>query len=114
MRALGMDGFGSAEQAKVGELPKPETLPDDLLVGVTAASVNPVDWKEMAGYLAQVYGEYGKWAPGFDACGIVEQVGSNVSGFAKGDRVVLLADRREGPQSGTLAEYVRVPARLAA
>jgi len=114
MRALVMDGFGSPDQAKLGELPKPETLPDDLLVRVTAAAVNPVDWKEMAGYLAQVYGEYGQWAPGFDACGIVEQVGSNVSGFAKGDRVVLLADRREGPQSGTLAEYVRVPARLAA
>src|SRR5579872_5685462 len=63
MRALVMDGFGSPDQAKLGELPKPETLPDDLLVRVTAAAVNPVDWKEMAGYLAQVYGEYGKWAP---------------------------------------------------
>lgn len=114
MRALVMSGFGSPDQAKPGDLPKPETLPDDLLVRVSAAAVNPVDWKEMAGYLAQVYGEYGQWAPGFDACGIVEDVGGNVSGFAKGDRVVLLADRREGPQSGTLAEYVRVPARLAA
>lgn len=114
MRALVMDGFGAPDQAKPGELPKPEAGPDDLLVRVSAAAVNPVDWKEMAGYLAQVYGEYGKWAPGFDACGKVEQVGSNVKDFAVGDRVVLLADRREGPQSGTLAEYVRVPARLAA
>jgi NADPH2:quinone reductase len=109
-----MDGFGAPSQAKFGELPKPEAGPDDLLVRVRAAAVNPVDWKEMAGYLAQVYGEYGKWAPGFDACGTVETVGSNVTDFAVGDRVVLLADRREGPQSGTLAEYVRVPARLAA
>jgi NADPH:quinone reductase-like Zn-dependent oxidoreductase len=109
-----MEGFGSPTQAKPGELPKPETRPDDLLVHVSAAGVNPVDWKEMAGYLAQVYGEYsGGWAPGFDACGTVAEVGSNVSGFSVGERVVLLSDRRDG-QSGTLAEYVRVPARLAA
>ena len=113
MRALVMDGFGSPNQTKLGELPKPECRPDDLLVRVKAAAVNPVDWKEMAGYLAQVYGQYKLWAPGFDACGQVEQVGSKVTGFAVGDRVVLLSDRREG-QSGTFAEYVRVPARLAA
>lgn len=113
MRALVMNGFGAPNQAKPGELPKPECRPDDLLVRVSAAAVNPVDWKEMAGYLVSVYGEYGPWAPGFDACGKVEQVGGNVKGFAVGDRVVLLSDRREG-QSGTFAEYVRVPARLAA
>jgi NADPH:quinone reductase-like Zn-dependent oxidoreductase len=114
MRAVVMQGFGTPDQARPGELPKPDYGPDDVLVRIHAAAANPVDWKEMAGYLASVYGEYGpSWAPGFDACGIVEAVGGNVGGLAVGDRVVVLSDRRDG-QSGTFAEYARVPAKLAA
>lgn len=114
MRAFVMDGFGKAGQARPGELPKPECRPDDLLVRIAAAGVNPTDWKEMEGNLADFYPPYEKqWAPGFDGAGIVEEVGANVTGFAPGDRVVLMSDRRGG-QCGTYAEYVHVPAHLAA
>ena len=114
MRALVMTGFGPAGNATIGELPEPEPRPGNLLVKLAAAAVNPVDWKEMAGHLTGFYGDYGgRWAPGFDGSGIVEAIGAGVTDFAPGDRVVLLSDRREG-QSGTFAEYARVPARLAA
>lgn len=113
MRALVMEGFGPPSQAKFGELPKPECRPDDVLVRLGAAGINPVDWKEMAGYLADIYPPYDRhWAPGYDGAGLVEAVGSAVTDFAPGDRVVVLSDRRGG--SGTLADYVRVPHTLAA
>src|SRR5258708_26154014 len=114
MRAFVMEGFGHARKARPGELPKPECGPDDLLVRIAAAGVNPTDWKEMEGNLVNFYPAYApRWAPGFDGAGIVEQVGSDVTGFAPGDRVVLMSDRRGG-QSGTYAEYVRVAQHLVA
>jgi len=114
MRAFVMDGFGPASKASPGELPKPECGPDDLLVKIAAAGVNPTDWKEMEGNLVDFYPPYEpRWAPGFDGAGIVEQVGANVTGFAPGDRVVLMSDRRGG-QCGTYAEYVRVAQHLIA
>lgn len=114
MRAFVMEGFGSPGRASVGTLPKPECRPDDLLVRVVAAGVNPTDWKEMEGNLVAFYPPYEpRWAPGFDGAGIVEEIGSAVSGFRPGDQVVLLSDRRGG-QSGTFAEYVRVDQKLAA
>jgi NADPH2:quinone reductase len=107
MRALVMEGFGPPEQATLGELTMPDCGPEDVLVRLGAAGINPVDWKEMAGYLAQVYPPYPpRWAPGYDGAGIVVSVGRAVTEFAPGDRVVVLSDRRVG--SGTLADYVRV------
>ena len=52
MRALVMEGFGPPEQARPGELTMPQYGPDDVLVQLGAAGINPVDWKEMAGFLA--------------------------------------------------------------
>lgn len=114
MRAAVMRGFGPATQVVPGALPKPQCRPGDLLVRVVAAGVNPTDWKEIEGNLTSFYPPYEpQWAPGFDAAGIVERVGESVRGFAAGDRVMLMSDRREG-QCGTFAEYVRVDQKLAA
>lgn len=63
--------------------PLPEPGPQDLLVEVSAAALNPVDGKTRA-----------RMAPGdtprplgFDACGRVAATGAQVTGFAPGDRV---------------------------
>src|SRR4051812_5207134 len=58
--------------------------PRDLLVRVRAVSVNPVDYKvrqsrTSSGGKAEVLG--------WDAVGIVEELGGEVSGFKLGDRV---------------------------
>jgi NADPH:quinone reductase len=114
MRAFVMQGFGGSDQASPGTLAKPQCRSGDLLVRVAAAGVNPTDWKEMEGNLVNFYPPYEpRWAPGFDGAGIVEEVGAGVAGFRRGDRVVLMSDRRGG-QSGTFAEYVRVSEKLAA
>lgn len=108
MRAFIMEGFGEPHQAVVGELPLPEIGPDDLLVRIRAAALNPVDWKEMAGLLASFYPPYpARWVPGFDGSGVVEAVGSEVREFSPGDHVLVRPDRTAG--HGTLAQYAKVP-----
>lgn len=69
----------------VDEQPVPEPGAGDLLVRVTAVGMNPVDYK------ARVL--FGKdLVLGWDACGIVEKIGTNVAGFEVGDRVYYAGD----------------------
>ena len=63
-------------------IPKPAT--GQLLVKVAAAALNPSDWKShVMGYYKGPYPMVG----GFDGAGVVEDVGEDVTGFTKGDRV---------------------------
>jgi len=64
------------------DLPKPTPGPRDLLVQVRAVSVNPVDTKIRAGSMATE-----PRILGWDAVGIVREVGSEVSLFQPGDEV---------------------------
>jgi NADPH2:quinone reductase len=109
MRALLMQEHGALEKLTLADVPMPECRPDDVVIRVAAAGVNPVDWKEVTGLLARYYGYYtGSWVPGYDAAGIVHEVGANVRDFAVGDRVVAFSDRRENGHNGTFADFVRV------
>lgn len=114
MRAVVVSGFGPPAEARLTDMPMPDFGPDDVLIKVAAAGVNPADWKEGEGNLAQFFGSYpDMWIPGLDAAGIAEAVGSNVRKFKPGDRVVGFSDRSRG-HAGTFAEYVRVPADMMA
>ena len=64
------------------DLPKPTPGPRDLLVAVRAVAVNPVDTKVRAFFATD-----GARVLGWDAVGTVEQVGSDVTLFKKGDTV---------------------------
>jgi NADPH2:quinone reductase len=109
MRAVVMSGFGPPAQARLADVPVPQPESNDVLIKVAAAGVNPVDWKECEGHLAQFYGSYADtWIPGYDAAGTIVAVGRNVAGFKPGDRVVAFSDRRENGHNGTFADYVRV------
>ncbi len=66
------------------ELPEPAPRPGDLLVRVQAISVNPVDVKVRAGVTPPV-GE--AKILGWEAAGIVEAVGAEVTSFRPGDAV---------------------------
>jgi alcohol dehydrogenase len=71
------------------EVPTPEPGERDLLVRVKAVAVNPVDTKVRArqdGVLSDPR------IPGWDAAGVVEAVGSDVSLFHKGDEVYYAGD----------------------
>lgn len=66
------------------DLPKPTPGPRDLLVAVRAVSVNPVDYKLRAGVTPPA-GQ--PRVLGFDAAGVVEAVGAEVTLFRPGDEV---------------------------
>jgi len=91
MKAIGYTDAGpiSAENALVEfDMDIPQPGPNDLLVEVRGISVNPVDVKVRAN--AQPDG-----APrilGFDAAGIVKEVGSETTRFRPGDEVFYAGD----------------------
>jgi len=66
------------------EMPKPKAEEHDLLVRVKAVSVNPVDTKVRS---PKDKVEQTPKIIGYDASGIVEEVGDKVTLFKKGDEV---------------------------
>lgn len=90
------------------ELPTPQIGPHDLLVRIEAISVNPVDTKLRA---PKPHVESQPRVLGYDAAGIVETVGDEVTGFNVGDAVYYAGDVT---RSGSNAQYQAVDARLVA
>jgi NADPH:quinone reductase len=90
------------------ELPTPEIGPHDLLVRVEAISVNPVDTKLRA---PKPLVESQPRVLGFDAAGVVEAVGTDVTDFKPGDEVYYAGDVT---RPGSNAQYQAVDARIVA
>lgn len=108
MKAVGYTKAGSidAKGALVDlEIGRPVPGPRDLLVRVKAVSVNPVDVKVRDG----MEPEGDSRILGFDASGIVEEIGSDVSLFAPGDEVFYAGDLT---RPGTNAEFHAVDERI--
>ena len=96
MKAAVIDSFGPAAHLEVREIPKPEIEPDQVLVEVHAAAVNPIDWKIREGMMAARYGNDFPMVLGLDASGVVVEVGVDVSGLAVGDEVYARSDNGAG------------------
>lgn len=94
------------------ELPRPVPAANQVLVRVLASGVNPLDTKIRAGKAAHARQPLPA-VLGLDMAGIVEEVGSAVSGFQRGDEVYGMVGGVGGNQ-GTLAEYVALNADLLA
>jgi len=84
MHAIGYVRAGAGENLVDLELEKPRPRPRDLLISVKAVSVNPVDVKLRA-HATPAEGQ--ARVLGFDAAGVVEAVGSEVTLFRPGERV---------------------------
>jgi NADPH:quinone reductase-like Zn-dependent oxidoreductase len=110
MKAIQIHQYGGPEVLNLEEIPRPEPAAGELLVRVLAAGVNPVDWKTCAGRgLAKRYGEeHFPLIVGWDVSGIVEEVGSNVTGFEVGDAVFGMP--RFPGIAAAYANYVTAPA----
>jgi NADPH:quinone reductase-like Zn-dependent oxidoreductase len=61
--------------------------PGQVRIAVRAASVNPIDWKNMSGALSGGKPMQGVGYLGYDAAGVVNKVGDQVSGVSVGDEV---------------------------
>src|SRR5215211_1659241 len=98
MRAVVMHETGGADVLRLEETEPPEPADGEVLIGVRAASVNPVDWKYRRGFVeAELPTVLGK-----DVSGTVEV--SRADGFADGD------DAFGYVPGGGYAEFVAAPA----
>jgi NADPH:quinone reductase-like Zn-dependent oxidoreductase len=106
MRAIGQDVLGGPEVLKEVELQRPSPRPNEILVRMRAAGINPTDWKHRAhgGFLGRP-----PFVLGWDVSGVVEEVGIGVARFQPGDEVFGMLPYPFG--HGSHAEFVTGPAR---
>ncbi|MCZ6803304.1 MAG: NADP-dependent oxidoreductase [Proteobacteria bacterium] len=104
MRAVYIDKFGGPNVLKLGKLPVPALAEDQVLVRVSHAGVNPVDWKIREGNLESLFPHAFPLIPGWDMAGTIETVGANVEQFKPGDKVYAYS-RLDTVQHGTYAEF---------
>ncbi|MGW0869518.1 NADP-dependent oxidoreductase [Streptomyces sp. NPDC002740] len=106
MHVIGQNVLGGPEvlEEQVVELPAPR--PNQVLVRVRAAGVNPTDWKHRAtgGFLGEP-----PFVLGWDLSGTVEAVGIGVAAFRPGDEVFGMLPYPFG--HGSHAEYAIAPVR---
>jgi len=98
MRALQYRTYGGPEVVEWAEAPEPQAGPGTIRVAVRAASVNPIDWKIYTGAMSDGAPMSGVGYLGYDAAGVIDQVGEGVTGVSVGDEVL-------GQGQHTQAEY---------
>jgi NADPH:quinone reductase-like Zn-dependent oxidoreductase len=106
MRAISQNVLGGPEVLKEVQVERPAPRPNEVLVRVRAAGVNPTDWKHRAtgGFLGEP-----PFVLGWDVSGVVEAAGIGVARFKPGDEVFGMLPYPFG--HGSHAEYVTAPAR---
>jgi NADPH:quinone reductase-like Zn-dependent oxidoreductase len=105
MKAVVYDSYGEPEELYLADLPKPQISDEECLVKVKAVSVNPSDWKTLAGKWRFVTGNRFPRRTGIDFYGTIEHTGARVTRFRSGQAVIgsVIPLR-----NGCLAEYVAV------
>jgi len=101
--------YGEPGTLELSDVPMPTLSPGAVLIRIERASVNPVDWKVMAGGLDGLIEAIFPVIPGWDVAGVVEAVGPDTPEFTPGDRVASYG-RTDLIHHGTFAEFVALPA----
>ena len=98
-------------QPAVQEVPQPQPDAGEVLVAVEAASINGFDRSVAAGYVWDMIPHEFPVVLGRDLVGTVTAIGHGVDTVAVGDRVAaVIPGMGLGPRTGSLTEYVSVPA----
>jgi NADPH:quinone reductase-like Zn-dependent oxidoreductase len=98
MRAVQFATYGGPEVLTVAEVEAPHAGPGQVRIAVRAAGVNGIDWKIRSGSMRAMIPLSLPSGTGVDAAGVVDEIGSGVTGVTAGDEVF-------GSGSGTYAEY---------
>lgn len=111
MKAAHVNQYGNIDKLIIGEVKKPEITAEQVLIKVVAAGVNPVDFHIRNGMLEETNAHALPLVIGWDAAGIVSEVGDQVKDLTIGDEVYVYTPLTE---QGTQAEFVAVDANLVA
>ncbi|MEW2164558.1 NADP-dependent oxidoreductase [Streptomyces sp. NPDC007084] len=109
MKAVRFSRFGGPEVLEIVELPDPRPGPGQVRIAVRAAGVNASDWKKRAGLMDEDLPQ----TLGYEAAGVVDQLGEGVTDVAVGDRVYGFSP--EGAAQAELAvlsHYAPIPPSL--
>jgi NADPH:quinone reductase-like Zn-dependent oxidoreductase len=98
MRALQFAAYGGPDVLRWANAPEPHAGPGQIRIAVRAASVNPIDWKTFGGAMSGGQRMTGTGYLGYDAAGVVDEVGEGVTDISVGDDVF-------GRGENTQAEY---------
>lgn len=111
MKALTFERYGKSPGIGFTDVPRPSLKPDELLVQVHAAGVNPIDNIIPTGLFKAVLKFELPATLGSDLAGVVTEVGSRVTRFKPGDAIFAsIFDLG----TGSIAEFAVVPERAAA
>ena len=111
MKALTFKRYGKSPDIGFAEIARPALKPDEMLVQVHAAGLNPIDNMVPAGTFKPVLHFDLPATLGSDLAGVVVEVGSRVTRFKPGDEVFAsIFDLGKG----SLAEFAAVPESAAA
>lgn len=104
-KAVQFDQYGGIDVLQVRDVPRPVPAPDEVLVQVRAAGINPGEAKIRTGVLHDRFPATFPSGQGSDLAGVVVEAGHGVARFAPGDEVFGYTDNR-----ASHAEFVVVPA----
>jgi NADPH:quinone reductase-like Zn-dependent oxidoreductase len=93
MNAVVLYEYGGPDKLKYETVPDPVAGEGEVLVRVTASSVNPIDYKMRSGEAKQRFPLQLPAIIGRDLSGIVREVGEGVLGFTVGDRVMAFTEK---------------------
>ncbi|MFF8996455.1 NADP-dependent oxidoreductase [Streptomyces achromogenes] len=105
MKAFVLKRYGDQAGMHAADLPDPQVGADDVLVGIHAASVNPLDLRIRNGDFKAFMPYRLPLVLGNDLAGTVVRVGPSVTRFAVGDEVYARPDK---DRIGTFAELIAV------
>ena len=83
MEAVRFSRFGGPEVLEIVDLPDPHPGVGEIRIKVRAAGINASDWKKRQGLMDQELPQ----TLGYEAAGIVDEIGDDVSGVAVGELV---------------------------
>lgn len=83
MKAVQFDRFGGPEVLEIVDLADPHPGPGEVRIEVRAAGINASDWKKRQGLMEQELPQ----TLGYEAAGVVDELGDGVTDVAVGDRV---------------------------
>lgn len=111
MKAIYIEQYGKTENLILGDISMPEISPNQVLIKVHGAGINPVDCMVRDGFLQDSDVHKLPLVLGWDAAGDIVKTGTNVTAFIPGDAVFVYAPIAE---QGAYAEYLAVDSELIA
>ncbi len=108
MKAVQFDDYGGIQVLEVREVPRPMPGPNQALVAVRAAGINPSEGAIRTGRVREIFPATFPSGQGSDLAGVVEEVGPGVGGVAVGDEVIGFTDNRASQAEFVLVEVANL------